>query len=309
MGFLGGVKVKRPLRVACVGHAALDHVFEIDAFAAEPTKTLARSYRARAGGMSLHASIAAARLGASVRLLGRVGDDAAAAFLRERLTDESVEARGLEGVRGTQTSLATVIVDVEGARQIYIHRGDAIERAHALDTRQLEGADVVLADPRWPDGAAAALDWARRRGVLSVLDAELAPLADLDRLVPLAQCVAFSQAGLDLWARERDTDAALAAVLRLGPQMALVTQGAAGARFITQRGHTPQQVAAPQVTAIDTTGAGDVFHAALAIALDERQATRDAVRWACAAAAYKCAHGMGSAGAPTRAELDAWMRG
>jgi len=144
--------------------------------------------------------------------------------------------------------------------------------------------------------------------VLSVLDAELAPLPDLDRLVPLAQCVAFSQAGLDLWARGRDTDTALAAVLKLGPQMALVTQGAAGARF-TQRGHSPQQVAAPQITAIDTTGAGDVFHAALAIALAERRAAHDAVRWACAAAAYKCAHGMGSAGAPTRAGLDAWMHG
>ena len=298
----------RPLRIACVGHAALDHVFEVEQIPGGSSKTLARRYQALAGGMALHASIAAARLGASVRLIGRVGEDAAADFLRRRVAAEGVEPRGLACVRGCSTSLASVIVDAQGERQIVAHRGDALTRAHPLDTRELEGADVVLADPRWPDGAAAALDWARRRGVLSVLDGELAPLADLDRLVPLAQYVAFSQAGLDLWARGRDTDAALAAVLKLGPQMALVTQGAAGARF-TQRDHPPQQVAAPQVTAIDTTGAGDVFHAALAIALAERQATHDAVRWACAAAAYKCAHGMGSAGAPTWAELDAWMRG
>ena len=298
----------RPLRIACVGHAALDHVFEVEQIPGASSKTLARRYQALAGGMALHASIAAARLGASVRLIGRVGEDAAADFLRQRIAAEGVEPRGLASVRGCSTSLASVIVDAQGERQIVAHRGDALTRAHPLDTRELEGADVVLADPRWPDGAAAALDWARRRGVLSVLDAELAPLADLDRLVPLALCVAFSQAGLDLWARGRDTDAALAAVLKLGPQMALVTQGAAGARF-TQRDHAPQQVAAPQVTAIDTTGAGDVFHAALAIALAERQAAHVAVRWACAAAAYKCAHGMGSAGAPTRAELDDWMRG
>ena len=300
---------ERFIRIACVGHAALDHVFEVEQIPGGSSKTLARRYQALAGGMALHASIAAARLGASVRLLGRVGEDAAADFLRRRIAAEGVEPRGLASVRGGSTSLASVIVDAQGERQIVIHRGDALTRAHPLDRRELEGADVVLADPRWPDGAAAALDWARRRGVLSVLDAELAPLADLDRLVPLAQCVAFSQPGLDLWARGRNTDAALAAVLKLGPQMALVTQGAAGARFITQRDHTPQQVAVPQVTAIDTTGAGDVFHAALAIALAERQAAHDAVRWACAAAAYKCAHGMGSAGAPTRAELDAWMRG
>ena len=293
--------------MACVGHAALDHVFEIDAFAAEPTKTLARSYRARAGGMSLHASIAAARLGASVRLLGRVGDDAAAAFLRERLTDEGVEARGLEGVRGTQTSLATVIVDAQGARQIYIHRGDAIERAHALDTRQLEGADVVLADPRWPDGAAAALAWAREHGVPSLLDADVAPLPALDRLLPLARWVAFSEPGLALWGRGRSRDEALAAALALGPALALVTLGADGAHWLDASA-TPMHVQPPKVRAIDTTGAGDVFHAALAIALTEGQGTPAAVRWACAAAAFKCERGFGAEGAPTRGQLEAWLR-
>jgi sulfofructose kinase len=300
-------KINRPLRVACVGHAALDHVFEIDVFAAEPTKTLARSYRARAGGMSLHASIAAARLGASVRLLGRVGDDAAAAFLRGRLTADGVEAQGLESVRGTQTSLAAVIVDTQGARQIFVHRGEAIECAHGLDTRQLEGADVVLVDPRWTDGAAAALAWAREHGVPSLLDADVAPLAALDRLVPLARWVAFSEPGLALWGRGRPRDDALHAALSLGPALALVTLGADGARWL-EANASPMQAQPPKVKAIDTTGAGDVFHAALAIALTEGQGTHDAVHWACAAAAFKCEAGFGADGAPTRAQLDAWLR-
>jgi sulfofructose kinase len=300
-------KNQHRLRVACVGHAALDHVFEIDAFSSEPTKTLARGYRARAGGMSLHAAIAASRLGASVRLLGRVGDDAAASFLRGRLRDEGVEPRGLESVRGTQTSLAAVVVDAQGARQIYIHRGDAIARAHRLDTRQLEGADVVLVDPRWTDGAAHALAWARRHDVPSLLDADVAPLDALDRLVPLARWVAFSEPGLALWARGRPRDDALAAALALGPSLALVTLGAAGARWLDAKG-AATQVPPPAVKAIDTTGAGDVFHAALAMALTAGQGTTDAVRWACAAAAFKCERGFGAEGAPTRAQLDAWMR-
>jgi sulfofructose kinase len=293
--------------VACVGHAALDHVFEIDAFAAEPTKTIARRYAARAGGMSLHAAIAASRLGASARLLGRVGDDAAAAFLRERLRAEGVEVRGLESVRNTQTSLATVIVDAQGARQIYIHRGDAIERAHALDTRQLEGADVVLADPRWPEGAATALAWARAHDVPTLLDADVAPLPALDRLVPLARWAAFSEPGLALWARGRPRDEALAAACTLGPRLALVTLGADGARWLNGNA-AAMQVQPPAVHAIDTTGAGDVFHAALAVALTEGQGTPAAVSWACAAAAFKCERGFGAEGAPTRAELDAWLR-
>jgi sulfofructose kinase len=293
--------------VACVGHAALDHVFEIDAFAAEPTKTLARRYRARAGGMSLHAAMAASRLGASVRLLGRVGDDDAANFLRARLREEGVETRGLEPVRGASTSLAAVIVDAQGARQIYIHRGDAIERAHALDTRQLDGADVVLVDPRWPDGAAAALAWAREHDVPSLLDADVAPLAALDRLVPLARWVAFSEPGLALWRRGRSRDDTLAAARALGPSLALVTLGADGARWLDGPG-AAMQTRPPAVNAIDTTGAGDVFHAALAIGLTEGRGVHAAVHWACAAAAFKCERGFGAEGAPTRDELDAWLR-
>jgi sulfofructose kinase len=294
-------------RVACVGHAALDHVFEIDAFASEPTKTLARRFEARPGGMSLHASMACARLGATARLISRVGDDAAAAFLRRRLAEEGVQADGVESVRHASTSLASVIVDAQGARQIYIHRGDAIARAHALDTRQLEGADVVLADPRWPDGAAAALTWARERDVPSLLDADVAPLAALDRLVPLARWVAFSEPGFALWARGRSREAALGDAIALGPALALVTLGADGACWCDDSGRVRTQPA-PAVQARDTTGAGDVFHAALALALTEGRTVEDAVAWACAAAAFKCERGRGADGAPTRRELAAWLR-
>ena len=293
-------------RVACVGHAALDHVFEVEAIPHEPIKTLARAYHARPGGMSLHAAIAAARLGATARLLGRVGDDAAAAFLRERLAAEGVQAQGLERVRGATTSIAAVIVDVQGARQIYIQRGNALEHAHRLDVRQLDGADVVLVDPRWPDGAAAALRWARSHGIPSLLDAEVAPLAVLDRLMPLARWVAFSEPGLALWARGRSRDEALVAACAQGPRIAFVTLGAEGARWVEGQGEATQ-VAAPAVGARDTTGAGDVFHAALALALAEGQRVGAAAAWACAAAAYKCERGLGAEGAPTRSQLRRWL--
>lgn len=299
----------RPLKVACVGHAAIDHVFQIDAMPVEPTKTLARRYQARAGGMSLHAAIAAARLGAVARLLGRVGEDAPADFLRRRLAAEGVQADGLETVRGASTSLAAVVVDAAGARQIYIHRGNALERAHALDTRQLEGADVVMADTRWPEGAAAALEWARAHGVPSLLDGDVAQPGVLERLVPLARWVAFSEPGCEQWARGRSRDEALAAALahgEAGCELALVTLGPAGARWIERADKTPQHTPAPAVRAQDTTAAGDVFHAALAVALGEGRPTADAVAWACAAAAYKCEAGGGAEGAPTRAQLTRW---
>lgn len=258
--------------------------------------------------MSLHAAVAAARLGAAVRLIGRVGDDEPAAFLRERLRAAGVEARGLESVPGASTSCASVIVDARGERQIVVHRGDALGRAHALDTRLLEGADAVLVDPRWPGGAAAALAWARDHGVPSLLDADVAPLPVLERLAPLARWVAFSEPGLDLWAGGGGRDAALLRLVTRGPTLAVVTLGAQGARWAEAGAQRVRATAAPQVNALDTTGAGDVFHAALGLALAEGRATADAAAWACAAAAFKCERGSGVEGAPTRAQLEAWLQ-
>lgn len=300
---LGGAKA---LRVACVGHAALDHGFTVAAFASEPTKVPAQAYRCGGGGMAFNAALALARLGATVRLLSRVGDDDAARLLRAQLRGAGVQAEGVESVPGARTSVSAVIVDAVGERMIFNHRGDALARAHGLDTAQLDGAQVLLVDPRWCAGAEAALRWARSRGVLSVLDADLAPIEDLQRLVPLADWAAFSQAGLAAWAPGLDEAAALRRAVEAGAAAALVTRGARGARWLKNGAWF--ECASPAVRARDTTGAGDVFHGALALALGEGQGHRPAVAFACTAAALKCRRGPGVAGAPTRAEVERRLR-
>jgi len=297
----------RPVRIACVGHAALDHVFEVDAFPTRPTKTPARRYRPGTGGMAFNASIAAARLGAAVRMIGRVGDEVAVHLLRDRLRIEGVEDRGLERVPGALTSVSAIVVDARGERQIFNHRGDAIDRAHRLDVRVLHGANVVMADPRWAAGAVDALCWARSRRVISVLDADVAPQDDLHRLVPLAQWVVFSEPGLAAFAPGCDTQTGLARALQLGCEVAMVT---CGERPVLWRRHDGplRRQSVPQVPAVDTTGAGDVFHAALAVALGEGRAEADAVVFAAMAAALKCLGGPGVLGAPTRAAVERALR-
>ncbi len=294
------------MRVACVGHASLDHVFEVAAFASTPTKTPAHGYRSQAGGMSLNAAVAAARLGAQVRFIGRVGDDEAANFLRKRLVEEGIEARGLEVVRGRATSVSAIVVDAQGERQIFNHRGDALSHAHRLDTSLLEGADVVLVDPRWAAGAAAALRWARRHGVLSMLDADVAPREDLHMLVPLSAWAVFSEAGLQCWRPGANAASELPRICASGCDMAMVTVGQHGS-WRSDGGAAVHQSAA-QVVARDTTAAGDVFHGALAVALAEGANATDAVHLASAAAAFKCERGQGVLGAPRRRELTAWLR-
>ncbi len=294
---------------ACVGHASVDHHFEIDAFASQPTKTPAKSYRQIAGGMAANASIGMAKLGLPVRLIGRVGDDAAGAFLQTALSELGV-MQMLEKVPGGHTSVSSVIVDARGERQIFNHRGDALAKAQPLSTRALEGALAVLTDPRWGDGAAAALIWARENSVLGVLDADVAPIEVLQRLVPLAQWAVFSEPGLQCYAPQAATrQDALSLALDAGASSAMVTLGEQGVVWMHAKERVLYKQASFAVQALDTTGAGDVFHAALTFALSELSADhslaqeRQAIRFACAAAALKCTQRHGALGAPTRAQV------
>jgi sulfofructose kinase len=294
---------------ACVGHASIDHHFEVEAFAAQPTKTPAHSYRQIVGGMAANAAISLVQLGLPVALIGRVGDDDAGRFIKRAVTDLGITSH-LEAVVGGHSSVSSVVVDAQGERQIFNHRGDALRQAHALNTRLLLGAQAVLTDPRWGDGAAAALIWAREHGVLGMLDADVAPREVLLRLVPLAKWAVFSQPGLACYAPQtKNSGAGLMAALDAGAAHAMVTLGAQGVAWM----HADERILHTQtsfpVKALDTTGAGDVFHAALLFALSELDAQptalqeRQAIRFACAAAALKCTRRFGALGAPTRADV------
>jgi len=296
----------RGLRISTVGHAALDHCFEIATFPQQPTKTPAQQYRMVSGGMAANASIAAARLGARVSLFGAVGDDEAGRFLAHRVQSLGVDCHALQQVPGATSSISAVVIDACGERQIFNCRGDALRKALPLDVAYLQGSDVVMVDPRWMDGALAALHWARAAGVLSVLDGDISPQADLQALSALADWSVFSESGLLAFAPGLALDDALQCALDAGTHVALVTLGARGVRW-KRAGQAVQAMAAFSVKAADTNGAGDVFHAALAVALAQGQSDSRAIRFAAAAAAIKVQRTGGVAHGPDRAELEYFL--
>lgn len=297
----------RAVNLACVGHLSLDHVFEIERFSTVPSdKTPARAYRPVSGGMSANAAIAAARLGAQVRFFGAVGDDEAGRFALARLAAEGITTAGVQRVTGGATSVSAVVVDAEGNRKIFNHRGNALTLAGPLDTAALAGADFILSDPRWAAGAEAALRWAKEHGVPAMFDGDIAPADDLQRLGGLAAWAVFSAPGLALLAPGQSRDDGLAALLAAGARHAVVTDSEQGLWWRSAEGSAGHLAAFP-VSAMDTTGAGDVFHAGLAVALAEGRPVREALRFGAAAAALKCARPGGIAGAPTRAEVEALL--
>jgi sulfofructose kinase len=307
-----------PVRILGVGHAALDHQFAIQAFPAHPNKTPAQAYHVGVGGMTANACVAAARLGAQVRIASPLGDDAAAPFIEAHFLREGVDGGGLVRVVGAHSSVSAVIVDAQGERLIVNHRGDALRCVPALDETQVDAADVLLTDPRCVAWAEAALRRARALGCLSVLDGDSAPSEDLQRLVGLCSWAVFSQPGLTAFHDGTPQDG-LAAALAAGAEVAVLTRD--DQPLLWQRRGGPLQalpVFAVQPV-LDTTAAGDTFHGALAVALGELQvqgegqglgaprADEAALRFAAAAAALKCLKPGGVAGAPSRAALEAFL--
>lgn len=294
-------------QLLCVGHASIDIHLHVDHVPAPPAKIAARTRQQCVGGMSANAATAAARLGASVSFAGPVGDDDSADVVAAHFDAEGIAAHGMARVAGTSTSISTILIDARGERLIVAHRSQALQRPPRFETRWLDDIDLVLVDPRCPQWAEAALQRAHERGIPAILDADVAPRTDLQRLATLAPWVVFSEPGLAAYG-DAPAEALLAGVVAAGAAHAVVTRGERGLVWLAA-GATARHLPAHAVASvIDTTGAGDVFHGALGVALAEGQAPEVALRFAAVAAALKCERAGGVTGAPTRADVECVLR-
>ena len=309
------------VNVVCVGHAAMDYRFRIEAFPPAPQKVVAKDFEPMVGGMGGNAAIAATRLGARTKLVSRVGDDAVGASIVQALQAQGVDVSCVEHLTGRSSSVSSVVIDAVGERMVIMARGDALAHPSSINLAHLQGAQAILVDPRWASGAYDALVWAQTNGVVSVLDGDVAPQADLQRLARVAQWAVFSEYGLNDYAGRillpHERLVCLHTVIAQGAQLVAVTLGHEG--VLWTRGDKAHVLPAFQVQAKDTNGAGDTFHAALAVFLARcgNQATLSievlhtqdvaAFRYASAAAALKCAAGHGVMGAPTHDAVLAYL--
>jgi sulfofructose kinase len=198
-----------------------------------------------------------------------------------------------------------ILVDSTGERQIVNFRGGFPEPAEWLRLSEVENASAVLADPRWLAGAIALFTAARANAVPTILDADVADADVFETLLPLTDHAVFSEPALLGFAGSTD-DKALAGIADFGCAVAAVTRGANGVAWLAN--DVVQRQPAYAVNAIDTTGAGDVFHGAYALAIGAGLEADDAIRFAAAAAALKCTRPGGRAGIPTLEDCLAFQR-
>lgn len=259
----------------------------------EPGKWVANAYFCRPGGMSANAALVAQRVRAApspqVLLCAPFGDDEPGAALQGALQDAGVTLHPACRVAGARTSVSAVLIDAQGERQGHNVRGNAQHTCPLPDAHWLTGVRAVQVDPRWPEGARAALLAARERGLISMLDADVAPSDVLRGLAPMADWVVFSSDGLRAWAGlAKDTrnidEAFKQACEALPAAQVVVTQGASGLRW-REPGQPVVAMPAHAVRVVNTNGAGDALHGALLLALAEGQPPAQALHFGVAAAA------------------------
>lgn len=293
-------------RIVCAGIATLDLVYAVEAMPVEAVKYRARDLAISGGGLAGNAAVAAARLGARVALLTRLGDDLPGKAILDGLEAEGIDCSRISRVAGGRSPVSAVIVDPAGERLVVSYSDNAtLGDAADLPDGLLAGADACYAETRWIAAALRLLPQARVAGIPSVLDADRQPSDPT--VLDLASHVGFSAPALRELTGTDDLAAALATASAGRTNVLLVTDGARGAWFIDD-GRVHHEPAFP-VSAVDTLGAGDTWHGALAVALAERQPLARAVRFANGAAALKCMTFGGRKGMPTRAALDALLAG
>jgi sulfofructose kinase len=294
--------------IVCVGHSAFDRVYNIDAVVAPPAKLRAVSYREMGGGMAGNAAVAVAHLGGHARFWGPAGDDETADRMADDFARHGVDATQMRRFAGATSSHSAILVDAQGERLIVNVRGSALEDDGAwLPLHTLSDCNALLADVRWAQGSTRALQEARRRGIPTVLDGDTAPVGVLQAMAGEADWCVFSEPGFAAFAQGASPEIGLAHALERGARIAAVTRGATGTLWMSAEapGHV-QYCPAFTVKAVDTTGAGDAFHGAIALMAAEAVPPEAAFRFASAAAAIKVSRA-GARSMPSRGEVESML--
>jgi sugar/nucleoside kinase (ribokinase family) len=295
--------------VLCAGITVLDEIFQVERFPQPETKTPAQGFFAVSGGCAANAAVAVARLGGRAALAGPLGGPAGEDVNGDRvlaaLAREQVDCAGCRRVDGLSTPLSAIFVDAQGGRMIVTHRGRRLDAVRPADAAGLvASADAVLADNRFPEFVRPICAAARARGISVVLDVDgSTPMGD--DLFRIATHVVFSREGLCATTGLDDPGAALACIADTTQSFLAVTRGAQD--VLWRDGQTLRNSPVFAVDAVDTVGAGDVFHGAFALALAEGKDEVAAMRFAAAAAGLKCTRLGGSTAAPHRAEVEALL--
>ncbi|ANZ37129.1 ribokinase [Lentzea guizhouensis] len=281
-----------------LGSANADLVVEVGRRPAGGETVLGGDTVVLPGGKGANTAVAAARVGASVSLVGALGGDGYGSLLRESLESSGV---GVELVKTSSrpTGIAYITVTPDGENSIVVSPGANTDvSASDVDALSFDGVQVLTCSLEVPlETVVHAIDAAAAAGVRTVLN--LSPVAELpaDTLARLTVLIVNEHEAAQLAPTWQD-------LLKLGPKAAIVTLGSRGVAVVAQAG-TVEVPAVEVDEVVDTTGAGDAFAGALSARLAAGDTLPNAARYAVKVAALSVTKSGAQPSYPTEAEVSA----
>ena len=293
--------------VTGLGQCSLDYLGLVDVYPQVDTKKEVLEWHEQGGGPVATALVALSRLGVSCRFYGMTGDDEAGGKIRQSLADEGLDVQGLVKRRESASQLAFIAVEKSTAKRTIFWRRPSgkVLQPDELGEDFLLGSNFLLIDGLMMDASFAAVKKAKEMHVPVMLDAGSARPGILE-LARLCDYVVASEVFAEGLGWELMPESLLKEYVSLGVTALTVTQGEGGS--ITVSDDRLIRMPAFTVEAVDTTGAGDVFHAGYIYGLLQEWDLERVVRFASALAAMKCLQMGGRKGIPRLADVMQFLR-
>ncbi len=286
-----------------IGICALDHLALLPHFPKPDEKLDLLSFSVQGGGPVPTALATMGRFGARVSFVGKVGSDACGRQVLSELEGFGVDVSGAVIDPHSRTARAYIWIDSQTAkRTVVLDRSNTANLQPAEIRRDLlQDGRLLLTDARETEACLRAVELAREARSQVVLD--LGNVRErTEAFLELADYPVVSDTFAQRFFGDDDPVAAVRKLLEFGVRAAVVTCGIGGSYF-AEAGPDVYHQPAFRVEALDTTGAGDVYHGAFVYALAMGETIAEAVRFASAAAALKCRQVGGRAGIPTLQEV------
>ncbi len=293
-------------KILVVGYNAWDVTVPVDRLPAPDTKMEVAPPIQGGGGPAATAAVALARWGCPVTLVTPLADDPFGRWHAAALAAEGIDVSRSPRRRGERSPQAVILVDrSDGSRRILWSRG-GIPRLSPEETplSLLDGVGLLYCDGHENPACTGLAAEARRRGLPVVLDAGSVREGLGDLLPFCTDVIGTLGFPADLTGLP-DPGKALAALSGMGPPRVAMTAGDSGVLALTECG--PGYLPAFAVAVVDTTGAGDVFHAGYAFALRQGRDFLGCLDFGQAAAALKCRDWGGRAGIPSLREIESLL--
>lgn len=262
------------------------------------------------GGKGANQAVAAARLGTSVAMLGRVGKDNFGDFLLENLKSNKVDSRFVQR-DDASTGTAIIVVDASGQNSIILSAGANGKVSDAdVSTASFSDFDLLLLQLEIPIETVLSAARRAREGGLRVLLNPAPARALPDPLISLPDFLVPNETELSLLTNQPVSDIpsaekAAKTLLSRGAQTVIVTLGANGALLVTKE--NTKHIPPFKVNAVDTTAAGDAFIGGFASALLQITSLEESVRYGCACGAVATTKFGAQPSLPTKEEVERFM--